>query len=155
VPVSRSRDGDYIAAAMIDLGFAPPPRGSSSRGGASALRAMGRALVGGTTVAALVDGPRGPAGEVKPGVLWLARVSGVPITPVAFAARPVWRFGSWDRTRLPPPFARVLAGFGEPVPLTREGGREELERMRGRLAATLDELAARLERELEEGSPAA
>jgi lysophospholipid acyltransferase (LPLAT)-like uncharacterized protein len=149
VPVSRSRDGDFIAAAMIALGFAPPPRGSSSRGGVGALRTMARTLRGGTSVAALVDGPRGPAGVPKPGVLWLSQISGTPITPVAFAARPVWRFGSWDRTRLPPPFARVACGFGEAVEVPRGGGPEQLERSRIELTRALDALAARVERDLD------
>lgn len=148
VPVSPSRDGDLIAAAMLALGFAPPPRGSSSRGGAVALRSLARELRSGGHVAALVDGPRGPAGEPKPGVPWLAKISATPITPVAFAARPVWRFGSWDRTRLPPPFARVACGFGEAVAVPRDADPERLERCRVELKHALDRLAGELERDL-------
>lgn len=149
VPVSRSRDGDFIAAAMLALGFAPPPRGSSSRGGVSALRSMTRALRSGTHAAALVDGPRGPALQPKPGVVWLAQRSGIPITPVAFAARPVWRFRSWDRTRLPPPFARVTCGFGEAIEVPRGGGAKQVEQSLAELARALDALSAQVERDLD------
>ncbi|MGH0037314.1 MAG: lysophospholipid acyltransferase family protein [Myxococcota bacterium] len=149
VPVSRSRDGDFIASALVALGFAPPPRGSSSRGGSAALRTMTRSLRSGTSVAALVDGPRGPAGVPKPGLLWLSQLSGTPITPVAFAARPVWRFGSWDRTRLPPPFARVACGFGDALTVPRGGGAEQIERSTRELTRALEALASQVERDLE------
>ena len=36
VPVSRSRDGEHIAGLLLALGYTPPPRGSSSRGGGAA-----------------------------------------------------------------------------------------------------------------------
>ncbi len=151
VPVSRSRDGDFIASALIALGFAPPPRGSSSRGGASALRSMVRALRGGSTAAALVDGPRGPAGVPKPGVVWASQRSGVPIIPVAFAARPMWRFGSWDRTRLPLPFARVTCALGTPLEVPPDGGAEQIERSCVALRDALEALAAVAERDLSGG----
>ena len=115
VSVSRSRDGDWISALLARLGYSEPSRGSSSRGGAASLLGLVRRVRGGTTVSMLVDGPRGPAGEVKAGILHLARLTQVPITPVVFRARPALRFASWDRTLLPLPFARVTCCYGEPL----------------------------------------
>lgn len=107
VPVSRSRDGDLIAATLRRLGYAPSPRGSSSRGGATALRALVRMVRAGTSVSIQTDGPRGPARESKVGIVALARITGAPIVPMAFSASPSLHFRSWDRTLLPLPFARV------------------------------------------------
>src|SRR5688572_31290024 len=47
------------------------------------------------------DGPRGPAGIVKPGVLLAASASGLPIQPLALAATRARRLGSWDRMIVP------------------------------------------------------
>jgi len=115
VAVSRSRDGDLIRATLLPLGYSEPARGSSSRGGSAALLGLVRQHGGGTTVAVLVDGPRGPARVAKPGIVSLARLAQSPIQPVAFSARPAVRLGSWDQSLLPLPFARVVCAFGKPI----------------------------------------
>ena len=115
VAVSRSRDGSLVAATLRALGYTDPARGSSSRGGSAALMGLLRQLEAGTTVAVLVDGPRGPAGVAKPGIAALARHTGSSIQPVALAARPALRLRSWDRSLVPLPFARVVCAFGEPI----------------------------------------
>ncbi len=61
VAVSRSRDGDWISAALPPLGYREPVRGSSSRGGSAALLGLVRLVRAGTTFSILADGPRGPA----------------------------------------------------------------------------------------------
>jgi len=145
VIVSRSRDGDWIEALLARLGYAPSPRGSSSRGGAEALRRQIRAARATGVAALLPDGPRGPAGVAKPGVIVLARASGGRLWPVAFAARPALRLGSWDRMLLPLPFARVHCVFGDPLALpeagdagAREGSRRALEQRLHALTARAD-----------------
>ena len=135
--VSRSHDGDLVAAALAHLGFAEPPRGSSSSGGSAVLRQLVRMLESGVTVGMLTDGPRGPARRSKSGVVSLARLTGVPITPVAIWARPRLRLRSWDRTLLPPPFARVVCRFGGPIAVPRDASPERE-----------DELCGELDREL-------
>jgi lysophospholipid acyltransferase (LPLAT)-like uncharacterized protein len=127
VPVSRSRDGSLITQALLALGYLSPPRGSSSRGGAAALLGLVRLLRAGHTVSLQTDGPRGPARRAKVGAIALSRLVQVPITPVAFAARPCLRFRSWDRTRLPLPFAQVTCHYGDAVvpATTHDDEREE------------------------------
>lgn len=115
VAVSRSRDGDLIRASLLSLGYSDPARGSSSRGGSAALLGLIRQFANGTTVAVLVDGPRGPARVAKTGIIALARLAGAPIQPVAFSARPALRLGSWDQSLVPLPFARVVCAFGLPI----------------------------------------
>jgi len=121
VAVSRSRDGDLIRASLLALGYREPARGSSSRGGSAALRGLVRQYSRGTTVSVLIDGPRGPARVAKPGIISLARMVDAPIQPVAFSARPALRLGSWDRSLIPLPFARVVCAFGRPLPASTNG----------------------------------
>jgi lysophospholipid acyltransferase (LPLAT)-like uncharacterized protein len=150
VAVSRSRDGSLVAATLRALGFADPARGSSSRGGSAALMELLRQLEAGTTVAMLVDGPRGPAGVAKPGIAALARHSATPIQPVALAARPALRLRSWDRSLVPLPFARVVCAYGEPLaPLAEDADKAREEALAGNVTARLAHLQRRAEDHLD------
>jgi lysophospholipid acyltransferase (LPLAT)-like uncharacterized protein len=140
IPVSRSRDGDRIVAVLDRLGFAPAPRGSSSGGGPAALSGAIRSAQAGRTIAVLCDGPRGPARRCKPGVVAMARAAGLPIYPVAIAARPAIRFRSWDRTFLPLPFARVHIETGAPIQVPADAARADLEPLRAALEDRLEGL---------------
>ena len=118
--VSRSRDGNYGAALFRHVGL-KPVRGSSSQGGMRALRALLRELEDGNAAAVTLDGPRGPRYEVQPGVVLLARKSGVPIVPVSLNAPHRWQLRSWDQTQIPKPFSRVELRVGAPVHFPADG----------------------------------
>jgi hypothetical protein len=151
IPVSQSRDGDWIDAVLRRLGFAESARGSSSRGATALLRALIRRVRGGETIGMLPDGPRGPSGVAKPGIVALARATGARLVPVGVAAAPVVRFGSWDRARLPLPFARVRCIYGEPLAVPRDASPEALEAARVRFEAELRRLDAAAEAALGAG----
>jgi len=148
IPVSRSRDGDRIVAVLERLGYGPSPRGSSSRGGPAALAGAIRAAREGRLIGVLCDGPRGPARRCKPGVLAIARATGLSVYPVAMAARPAIVFPSWDRTVLPLPFARVLFAGGAPIHIPDDATREDLESLRQQLERELDRLQQLADAEL-------
>jgi lysophospholipid acyltransferase (LPLAT)-like uncharacterized protein len=148
IPVSQSRDGDRIDAVLRRLGFANSARGSSSRGATALLRELIRRVRAGETIGMLPDGPRGPSGVAKPGIVALARATGARLVPVGVAAAPVWRFGSWDRARLPRPFARVRCLYGEPLSVSRDATPEALEAERVRFEAELHRLDALAEAQL-------
>jgi lysophospholipid acyltransferase (LPLAT)-like uncharacterized protein len=114
---SQSFDGSLIARTLLRLGYPEPSRGSSSRGGADAIRSHVEALRQGRHVVVTMDGPRGPAYAAKPGVLRMAQDTGALVVPVACATGLRWRLKSWDRTLLPPPFARVGFALGDPLRL--------------------------------------
>ncbi len=139
VAVSRSRDGDLIAAVLTALGY-HPRRGSSTRGGTAVLRQLYRLVKDGVTVSVQTDGPQGPARVSKIGVVTLARLSQRPITPVAFSASPCLRFRSWDRPLLPLPFARVACLYGAPMAVPEHTDEEAEQRVRERLDAELNRL---------------
>jgi len=148
IAVSRSRDGEHITAVMVHLGYGHTPRGSSSRGGVTALKEMLRMLESRGTVAIFADGPRGPAQIAKPGAIALARLSGTPLIPVGVSARPCIRFGSWDRTLLPLPFARVTCHYGEGIHVALDADPEEQEAARREFEARLDRTNEAAEAEL-------
>jgi len=81
--ISRHQDGEIIARIVERFGFRAV-RGSSTRGGVEALRELIRLGRSGLDVVVTPDGPKGPAQVVKMGVIQLARVSGLPIVPLAF-----------------------------------------------------------------------
>lgn len=114
VLASRSNDGELLARFAARFGFGSV-RGSSSRGGSQALRALARAVRDGHDVAITPDGPRGPRGRAQPGALSLAALTGAPLIPVAFAARPAWRLSTWDAFEVPWPFGRGAIAFGPPI----------------------------------------
>ena len=115
VMVSQSRDGELIARAVGHLGI-DTARGSSSRGGAQGMRELLRQAKKGSDIAFTPDGPRGPRGEVQPGVLMAAQSTGWPIIPVAYADTRYKQLRSWDGMRVPLPFAAVHFVYGEPLP---------------------------------------
>jgi lysophospholipid acyltransferase (LPLAT)-like uncharacterized protein len=114
VMVSRSFDGEYIARTIEKLGFLPV-RGSSSRGGASALLGLRNQLEKGTPVVFTIDGPRGPRYEAKPGPVLLSRASAVPMAAFYVALSDAWVLNTWDALMIPKPFSKALVRFSAKV----------------------------------------
>lgn len=83
---SRSKDGEYMVK-VLEWYRVETARGSSTRGGSSAMRDFLRKAREGTNLAFTPDGPRGPARIAKDGVVWAAKATGLPILPIAFAAK--------------------------------------------------------------------
>lgn len=115
--ISKSSDGEIIAGVAEKSGW-HAVRGSSSRGGREALRNMVDHLSETGFAAHIVDGPRGPAGTVKAGVVQLAHVTDAAIIPFYVSADRAWYFNSWDSFFIPKPFARVNISFGEIIKFT-------------------------------------
>jgi lysophospholipid acyltransferase (LPLAT)-like uncharacterized protein len=123
VLASRSRDGEMVARWVTRFGLSVV-RGSSSRGGAEALRALAASVRAGEDVALVPDGPRGPRERLQAGLVVLAAATGAPIVPLGFAARPARRLASWDRFLVPMPFARAAVVFGKVATVPRGADRE-------------------------------
>jgi lysophospholipid acyltransferase (LPLAT)-like uncharacterized protein len=114
--ISKSSDGEIIAGIARLSGW-HPVRGSSSRGGKIALREMIQRLRACGLAAHIMDGPRGPAGKVKPGAIQLAIEADAVIVPFYVAADRAWFFNSWDQFFIPKPFAKVHLRFDTPIHL--------------------------------------
>jgi lysophospholipid acyltransferase (LPLAT)-like uncharacterized protein len=113
--ISRSFDGELIARTVERLGFVAV-RGSSSRGGATALRILQQAYADGHKCAFTADGPRGPARVAKPGPVHLAELTSATWIG-AYHAEPsrAWYLKSWDCFAIPKPFATVTVGWAAHV----------------------------------------
>ena len=136
---SRSFDSEYIARFIQRFGYGAA-RGSSTRGGGSALIQMIRAVRAGRSAGFSVDGPRGPLYVAKPGALLLAAKTGAPILPFSVSLERCWRLRSWDRIEIPKPFTRAVAVLGRPFQV--ESGTD---------AAALDLLQRALEEVRQQG----
>lgn len=130
--ISASRDGDLLADAVYRFGY-DAVRGSSSRLGASAILQLTQVLASGGDVVITPDGPRGPAYELGPGIIFLAQKSGAAVVPVNLEYSRCWRLGSWDRFIVPQPFAKVRVIIGAPHRVRSTSTPEEFETERSRL----------------------
>ena len=148
VMISRHRDGELIAATMRRFGI-DAARGSTTRGGSEALRAMVRAAGEGHVLIFTPDGPRGPRFQVQPGAVHAAQLARIPIVPGAFVAKSKTRLSSWDRFEVPHPFTRALFVYGDPIEVPRDLSDEGFEEIRARLERTLVSLSEEGERDFE------
>ncbi len=114
VLVSQSWDGELTSQTLAHLGI-DTCRGSTTRGGAGALRDLLRRARSGSDLAFTPDGPKGPLRKVQPGVIVAAAMSGLPIQPVALGATKRKLLRSWDRMLVPLPGSRVDIVFGAPL----------------------------------------
>jgi len=139
--ISPSFDGEVPARVARRWGVRVI-RGSATRTGVRALRDLQRAVVEERVSAVLAtDGPSGPPRVSKTGVVMLAQLSGAPLLPLAFRARPALRLPTWDGLRVPLPFARVDVAVGALRGVPRDLPPESLEPERAALDAGLGELA--------------
>jgi lysophospholipid acyltransferase (LPLAT)-like uncharacterized protein len=83
---SRSKDGDIMVGAYRYFGV-DTVRGSSSKNASGALREFIRLARAGSNIVFTPDGPKGPPRQAKDGIIFTAKVTGLPIVPVAFAAK--------------------------------------------------------------------
>lgn len=136
--VSNSRDGESMARAAGAMGYRIT-RGSSSHRGAAGLLALIKTMRGGHPAVLAVDGPRGPRGVCKPGIVRLAQKTGVPLFPVGVATSRKFVFEkAWNKVYLPLPFARQVILVGEPLFFGRTTTAEEMEEECRRVEAALN-----------------
>jgi lysophospholipid acyltransferase (LPLAT)-like uncharacterized protein len=110
---SPSRDGRMNARLLENLGY-EIIFGSSEKSPVKAVIGCIAKIRKGYNLLVTPDGPRGPAQNVKPGALYIAKKTHSMILPLSFSARPVIVMKSWDRYLLPLPFAKIVIGIGEP-----------------------------------------
>lgn len=129
IMISRSRDGDDITWVSERFGYTGL-RGSPAAGASAVLREALRTLAKGGAVTVTPDGPRGPRYVVKPGLIALARKTGVPIVPICGSAARRWEAHNWDRMKLAKPFARHVVLVGDPIWLDPKEADESTQRLR-------------------------
>ena len=142
VMISENFDGEWIARIIERFGYGTS-RGSTSRGGRRALLQLKREMALGRPAGFAVDGPRGPARKVQPGVVWLAKLTGNPVVPFHMEASRYWSLRSWDRTQVPKPFSTVALAVGAPVDVAADADEAGLEAKRVEVEQALHNLERR------------
>lgn len=113
---STSEDGEMMTQIIAKLGGVSS-RGSSTRGGVSALKGLIRLLKSGLHNASVaVDGPKGPVYKVKPGIFELSKLTQTPIFWAGVSANKYFQFKkAWNNAILPKPFATVYIHWHGPL----------------------------------------
>jgi lysophospholipid acyltransferase (LPLAT)-like uncharacterized protein len=143
--VSKSKDGDLAAGVIRRLGWLSV-RGSSSSGGAIALKQINRLCKQGYSAGHVVDGPRGPFGEVKPGLILLAKITGMPVVPMIISPEKKWQFGSWDKFIIPKPFSRIILKYESEIYIPQSVTRQDI----GSIQSSLRDLLFKSHNELDQ-----
>jgi lysophospholipid acyltransferase (LPLAT)-like uncharacterized protein len=139
--VSHHRDGRFIGQVIRRFDM-DTILGSSSRGGAGALRNLLASLKNGDIIGITPDGPRGPRRQAAPGVAQLAALSGAPVMPVAARTTRQVRLNTWDRMVIPLPFGRGVIVCGAEIAVPRATWRD----VEPAIAAALNAVSDRAER---------
>ena len=118
--ISTSKDGEIMNVVYRLLG-GKSSRGSSTRGGVSALKGLLELAKTGRGSNVSVDGPKGPIYEVKPGIFELSRLLKAEIFAGGAYCEDCWKFPrSWNKAYFPKPFARVVIVWAGPFgPITK------------------------------------
>ncbi|MDQ6957667.1 MAG: lysophospholipid acyltransferase family protein [Mariprofundaceae bacterium] len=139
--ISEHKDGGLIADTLHLQGFRAI-RGSSTRGGSRALVQMIRRSRNEECDFGITpDGPKGPREIIKPGIVLLAKKTGIKIHPVMWATKHHWRItGSWDHFYVPKPCTKGIFVFGEPLLIDADADEtESLIRIQSAMDATQKE----------------
>lgn len=145
VMVSHHGDGELIARTVQHLGI-KNVRGSSSKGGAPAIKAMLKVLKRKEIAVITPDGPRGPRMRSQDGVVGIAAMSGVPVIPVSFSTTRIRFLKSWDRFALAKPFAKGAVVWGDPIQVTRRDENGSHTRARQQIEDSLIEVTQESDR---------
>lgn len=148
--ISRSADGEInaIAARKLGLGLirasgAQKSHQISKRGGMRGFIEAMRALKEGGTVALTADVPKGPARVAGLGIVQLAKHSGRPIVPMAFATSRHFDLKTWDKASINLPFSRAALAMGEQIRVAGDADDGALEAARRQVEEGLNRSTAR------------
>lgn len=137
--ISPSRDGEMIARAGSRLGYSMA-RGSSKQGAVKGGLELMDAVKQGQDLVFMVDGPRGPRFQVKPGIIRMAEMTQAPIIPFVCSARSKWWMGSWDRFLAPWWSTPIVYIFGDPLNVPKDASEEKLEELRVELEKRMEHI---------------
>jgi lipopolysaccharide heptosyltransferase II len=115
IMVSLSRDGELLSNILLKFGYLVV-RGSSSKDAKRALIKIIRYAKNGYSLAFAVDGPKGPYHKLKPGAIYTAQKTRMPIIPISCSSKyKIVLKKSWDKTIIPLPFSKTIQIYGEPI----------------------------------------
>ncbi len=129
--ISKSKDGEIIATAAEAIGI-KTVRGSQRRDGAEASLKILDILKEGGNVAITIDGPNGPKEVVKKGIVEIAKLSGIPIVPLAWdnPGKGFIKLKTWDEFCFPLFCKKLCLLCGKPIYVNKDADDNEIERVR-------------------------
>lgn len=146
--VSRSKDAELNARVVEKLGF-QTVRASGGRatgqsvkkGAVRGILALRDKLKAGHSVFMMADIPHGTPREAGLGIISIARFSGAPIVPIAYASsrRHVFK-KAWDKAVMNLPFGRAALYFGDPIRVPHDADDAKMEELRLELQNALNRL---------------
>ncbi len=137
--LSQHQDAEILSHVAHFAGL-DAVRGSSSRGGTTALRELMQRGQG-MSLAITPDGPRGPRRTLAAGCIYLSSRLGVPIVPLGVGYDRPWRNrSSWDQFAFPRPFSRCRAVLGPRIQIPADLQRSQIEHHRQSIETQLDTL---------------
>ena len=136
--ISASKDGDILVGFAKRVGIRAM-RGSSSHKGKEAMGALIADIAVNNFGLHALDGPTGPIGVVKAGIIKIAMETQAPILPAYASLSNAWQVRSWDRMIIPKPFSTVYLCWGEPIYIPQKLSPEEFEQWRLRVESTMGE----------------
>ena len=136
---SAHNDGTLSTRTLGHFGI-KTVRGSTSSGGSKAAVGVAKALLKGGNIAVTPDGPRGPAQVLQIGIIYLSRMTGVPIIPVATASSKHKTLRSWDKMQIALPFGHLVMVQNEAIYVPKDTPDEALEDYRVKVEAALTQV---------------
>lgn len=142
VLVSNSMDGEMVARGAEMLGFKTARSSTGKPDAAAAVKQLIDRLKEGECAAITVDGPRGPAGKAKGGIVKMAKAANAPIVPMTWYS-PQFNFvtlPTWDKMTLPFGATKDICLYGDPIYVGQEDDEKEVF---AKIQASLDDIEHR------------
>lgn len=141
---------DGVFAAKIASKFGVESiEGSSSKGSLSLLKALAR--VKDYDIGITPDGPRGPGYKVKSGVVYISKITNLPVIPASYGVKKFKQANSWDKFMLPYPFTKGVYVCGKPVYIPSDISKEDFSHWAEKLEKELLDVTALADKLAAEG----
>ncbi len=151
---SNHGDGRFVGRVMEVFGFVNV-YGSSNQGRKKSrgielhsLREILRGLKNKKALGITPDGPRGPNQKINSEIVNIARISGAAIIPISYSSSRFKCFKSWDRFKLPLPFAKISFYFGDVMQVKSDLTKEEEAALRLELEMMMNDAQKKADEEV-------
>ncbi|MCA9161838.1 MAG: lysophospholipid acyltransferase family protein [Planctomycetales bacterium] len=149
--VSQHADAEFLSQAARHMGFGTV-RGSTTRGGVTALRQMLQSL-GDRNLAITPDGPRGPRRKLAQGCVYLSSKLQMPLVAIGLGYDRPWRYRrAWDQFAVPRPFSRARGIASPAMHIPSDLDRDGIEHYRQQVERLLNFLTDEAEQWAESGA---
>lgn len=126
--ISSHSDGRIISHAVSHLGI-QTISGSSRNQNISSLREIINILKNKEIIGITPDGPKGPVGEIKDGLISLQKKTDVIILPLSYSGKFKINLRTWDKFMFVTPLNKFVAVWGNPIKYDKKKTTEENKRI--------------------------